>query len=47
MELDPKGVDHEFNFWKGFVKSERFKDWVGNYPTPELNQLVRWLISGF
>lgn len=47
MELDPKGVDHEFNFWKGFVKSDRFKDWVGDYPTPELNHIVRDLISGF
>lgn len=41
MELDPKGVEHEINFWREFVKSERFlKGWVENVPTPELNHNV-------
>lgn len=34
-------IYHELNFWKGFVKTERFlKGWVGNGKTPELNQEV-------
>lgn len=34
-------IYHELNFWKGFVKTERFlKGWVGNKKTPELQQSV-------
>ena len=34
-------IYHELNFWKGFVKTERFlKGWVGKGKTPELNQEV-------
>jgi SAM-dependent methyltransferase len=36
-----KGADHEINFWKGFVKTERFLNgWVGKEKTPELNDIV-------
>ena len=36
-----KGIEHEVNFWKGFVKTERFlKGWCGNEKTPELNDIV-------
>lgn len=36
-----KGIDHEVNFWKGFVKTERFlKGWCGPEKTPELNDIV-------
>ncbi len=44
-ELDPQGVNHEIEFWKRFVQSERFlKGWVPDEPTPELNHDVRRLI---
>lgn len=36
-----KGIEHEVNFWKGFVKTERFlKGWCGPEKTPELNDIV-------
>lgn len=45
-ELDPAGVNHEIEFWKGFVQSERFlKGWVPEVPTPELNPTVRRLLE--
>ena len=32
-------IYHELNFWKSFVKTERFlKGWVANIKTPELHQ---------
>ena len=35
------GIYHELNFWKGFVKTDRFiNGWVSNKKTPELNQFV-------
>lgn len=35
------GSDHEINFWKGFVKTERFlTGWCGPEKTPELNDIV-------
>lgn len=39
MELDPNAVQHEAQFWKGFVKSERFLGWIDkSRKTPELNE---------
>lgn len=36
-----QGADHEINFWKEFVKTERFLGgWVGQGKTPELNNIV-------
>ena len=44
--LDQKGVNHEINFWKTFVKSERFlQGWVSQEKTPELNQIVYMFIN--
>lgn len=40
MDLDPKGVEHEINFWRDFVQTERFQGWVRNERTPELNPVV-------
>ena len=35
------GIYHDLNFWKGFVKTDRFKHgWVGKHKTPELQQYV-------
>jgi SAM-dependent methyltransferase len=35
------GIYHELNFWKGFVKTDRFLNgWVSHKKTPELNQFV-------
>lgn len=35
------GIYHELNFWRGFVKTERFlHGWVGKGKTPELQQYV-------
>lgn len=35
------GIYHELNFWKGFVKTDRFlHGWVGKQKTPELQQYV-------
>lgn len=35
------GIYHELNFWRGFVKTERFlHGWVGKNKTPELQQYV-------
>ena len=39
-ELDPEGVRHELEFWRGFVQSERFQKWTAPYPTPELDRCV-------
>lgn len=45
MELDPKAVQHETHFWKGFVKSERFLGWLDkSRKTPELNETVAAII---
>lgn len=46
MELDPTGVAHEVDFWRGFVRSERFRGWVADCPTPELDKRVLWLLRG-
>lgn len=36
-----KQIAHEFNFWQGFVKTDRFlKGWVAKIRTPELPQEV-------
>lgn len=35
------GIYHELNFWRWFVKTDRFKQgWVGKSKTPELQQYV-------
>ena len=35
------GIYHELNFWRGFVKTDRFRHgWVGKHKTPELQQYV-------
>ena len=35
------GIYHELNFWRGFVKTDRFlHGWVGKQKTPELQQYV-------
>lgn len=37
-----KAVEHELDFWRGFVKTDRFlKGWVADIPTPELHQVVK------
>lgn len=37
MQLE-NGFDHELNFWKGFVKTDRFiNGWLSNEKTPELH----------
>jgi SAM-dependent methyltransferase len=41
MHIDLDGLQHEFLFWKGFVKTPRFIDgWVADIKTPELNEYV-------
>ncbi len=36
-----QGSDHELEFWKGFVKTDRFlKGWVANIQTPELDPYI-------
>lgn len=41
MELDNSGVEHEQNFWREFVQTERFKNnWVKDQINPELRQCV-------
>lgn len=40
------GIYHELNFWRGFVKTERFlHGWVGKGKTPELQQYVAEFIK--
>ncbi len=40
-ELDQDGVEHEFTFWKRFVKEDRFtKDWCSSEKTNELYPVV-------
>ncbi len=34
------GSEHEINFWKGLVKTERFQQWLAPVKTPELNNSV-------
>lgn len=34
-------VYHELNFWKDFVKTSRFQDWLADKPTPELWDVAR------
>lgn len=41
--LDAAGVQHEIEFWKGFVQSERFLGWCADAPTPELHLAVQAL----
>lgn len=31
-----KGINHEVEFWKGFIKTGQFATWIENKPTPEL-----------
>lgn len=39
--LELHGIYHELNFWKGFVKTDRFLNgWVKKVKTPELNNEV-------
>lgn len=41
MELDKAGIDHEINFWRRFVKSDRFiHGWMRKHRTPDLQQKV-------
>jgi len=41
MNKQINGSDHEIEFWKGFVKTERFLNgWVPAIKTPELNETV-------
>lgn len=41
VELDKQGIEHEANFWKDFVKSDRFLvGWCSKEKTHELNQKV-------
>lgn len=44
MELDPKAVDHEAKFWRGFVKTERFAQWCALEKTHELRDEVALLL---
>jgi len=45
-QLDPAGIQHETDFWKEFVRSERFLNgWVPTVPTPELSETVRRLLQ--
>ena len=40
-----KGFAHELDFWKGFVKTERFqKHWISDDPNPELREIAREII---
>jgi len=39
--MDSKAIEHELNFWKGFVQTERFLvGWCGHHKTPELREQV-------
>jgi SAM-dependent methyltransferase len=39
--MDQTAIDHELNFWKGFVQTERFLvGWCGHHKTPELRDRV-------
>ncbi|MBK6571784.1 MAG: hypothetical protein IPG21_04830 [Saprospiraceae bacterium] len=41
MQLDKTGREHEVNFWKGFVKTQRFlTQWVPEIKTEELDMGV-------
>lgn len=43
--MDSKAIEHELNFWKGFVQTERFLiGWCGEGKTPELRQEVADII---
>lgn len=39
--MTDEGAEHELEFWRGFVLTERFKDWIAPKPTPELRSIVR------
>jgi hypothetical protein len=42
-----KGADHEINFWKDFVKTDRFLEgWAKDVKTPELNDIVYGFLVG-
>lgn len=46
MQKNIPGADHEIEFWKGFVKTDRFlKGWVSKEKTPELNDKVAQFIK--
>ena len=41
-----QGTQQELDFWKGFVKTERFLNgWVAKRKTPELNEFVAHFIQ--
>lgn len=41
MKLNQSGIDHEINFWRRTVQSDRFKNgWAKNCRTPELRDIV-------
>lgn len=44
MELDPKSVEHEMGFWRQFVRTPRFQQWVAPIVTPELNKHVQAML---
>lgn len=44
-KLDPSGVQHEIDFWRKFVQTERFQGWVRDVPTPELSPAVQALLA--
>ncbi len=45
MELEQSGIDHEINFWRKFVETERFQQWYAPWPTPELNHHIRAVLN--
>lgn len=44
MDLDPKSVEHEMGFWRQFVRTPRFQQWVAPITTPELNKHVQAML---
>ena len=40
------GTEHEISFWREFVKTDRFMEWVDKTkPTPELREYSRKIIE--
>lgn len=47
MELDKQGIEHELNFWKWFITTDRFlKDWCSKERTTDLVDEVYLFLKG-
>lgn len=47
IQLSSSGINHEVNFWRGFVRTERFKNnWCSSTRNPELNDVTYSFLKG-